>query len=203
MFRLHGCILCGEKHKIKIHAYVTRKVRSRAEENVEIKIIVIFCEKAKESGNQYTKRLLPHFVVPECNIDLENVLQYIVLHPDGSVDFDDASQMLGSQDIRTIRKHIAKGMEIIKKTNLTASELLAELPGFATLPAPEGKLSIEYLEDQADELFDAAERMIGGRSDFIMPVQYVHIVYTFEKARNPLLVPSNRVFHALLFNDTS
>ncbi|MBE9571740.1 MAG: hypothetical protein IMF11_14015 [Proteobacteria bacterium] len=203
MLLLHGCILCGEKHPLKIHAYVTRKVRSRAEENIEIIIIVIYCENAKKHGKQYTKRLLPHFVIPECNIDLENVLQYIVLHPDGSVDFDDASQMLGTQDIRTIDKHIARAMEIIKKTNLTASELLSRLPGFATLPAPEGKLPIEYLEDQADELFDAAERMIGGRSDFIMPIQYVHIVYTFEKARNPLLVPSNRVFHALLFNDTS
>lgn len=203
MFLLHGCILCGEKHPLNIHAYVSRGVRSREEENIEIKIIVICCKTAKERGHQYTKRLLPHFVIPECNIDLENVLQYIVLHPDGSVDFDEASQMLGTQDIRTICKHIASGMKMIKKTNLTASELLSELPGFGALPAPEGKLPIEYLEDQADELFAAAERMIGGRADFIMPVEYVHIVYTFKKARIPLKIPSNRVFHALLFNDTS
>ena len=203
MFLLHGCILCGEKHSLKIHAYVSRGVRSREEENIEIIIIVTHCKTAKERGDQYTKRLLPHFVIPECNIDLENVLQYIVLHPDGSVDFDEASQMLGTQDIRTIRKHIARAMEIIKKTNLRASEILAILPGFGSLPAPEGKLPIEYLEDQADELFAAAERMIGSRADFIMPVQYVHIVYIFKKARSPLKIPSNRVFHALLFNDTS
>ena len=203
MFLLHGCILCGEKHPLKIHAYVSRKVRSREEENIEIIIIVTYCKTAKERGDQYTKRLLPHFVVPECNINLENVLQYIVLHPDGSVDFDEASQMLGTQDIRTIRKHITRAMEIIKKTNLRASELLAILPGFGSLPAPEGKLPIEYLEDQADELFAAAERIIGGRIDFIMPVQYVHIVYTFKKARNPLKISSNRVFHALLIDDTS
>lgn len=203
MFLLHGCILCGEKHPLKIYAYVSRGVRSREEENIEIIIIVTHCKTAKERGDQYTKRLLPHFVIPECNIDLENVLQYIVLHPDGSVDFDEASQMLGTQDIRTIRKHIARGMEIIKKTNLTASEILAILSGFGFLPEPEGKFPIEYLEDQADELFTAAKRIIGGRIDFIMPVQYVHIVYTFKKARNPLKIPSNRVFHALLLDDTS
>lgn len=203
MFLLHGCILCGGKHPLKIHAYVSRGVRSREEENIEIIIIVIHCRTAKERGDQYTKRLLPHFVIPECNIDLENVLQYIVLHPDGSVDFDEASQMLGTQDIRTICKHITRGMKIIKRTNLRASEILAILPGFGSLPTPVGKLSIEYLEDQADELFAASERIIGGRADFIMPVQYVHIVYTFNKARSPLKIPSNRVFHALLFNDTS
>ncbi|MCF6334142.1 MAG: hypothetical protein L3J12_00170 [Spirochaetales bacterium] len=203
MFLLHGCILCGEKHPLQIHAYVTRGVRSREEENIEIIIIVTHCKTAKERGDQYTKRLLPHFVIPECNIDLENVLQYIVLHSDGSVDFDEASQMLGTQDIRTIRKHIARAMKIIKKTNLRASEILAILSGFGSLPAPEGKLPIEYLEDQADELFSTAERIIGGRADFIMPVQYVHIVYTFNKARSPLKIPSYRVFHALLLDDTS
>jgi len=203
MFLLHGCILCGEKHPLKIHAYVTRGIRSRKEENIEIIIIVAYCKTAKERGDQYTKRLLPHFVIPECNIDLENVLQYIVIYPDGSVNFDEASQMLGTQDIRTIRKHIVRGMKMIKKTNLTASEILAILPGFASLPAHEGKLPIEYLEDQADELFAAAKRIIGGRADFIMPVQYVHVVYTFRKARSPLKIPSNRVFHALLLDDTS
>ena len=203
MFLLHGCILCGEKHPLQIHAYVTRGVRSREEENIEIIIIVTYCKKAKKRGDQYTKRLLPHFVIPECNIDLENVLQYIVLHPDGSVDFDEAACMLGTQDIRTIRKHIACGMKIINKTNLTASELLAILPGFGALPTPEGKLPIEYLEDQADELFNASQKIIGGWADFIMPVQYVHIVYTFEKARSPLKIPSYRVFHTLLLNDTS
>lgn len=203
MFLLHGCILCGERHPLKIHAYVTRGIRSREEENIEIIIIVIICKTAKERGDQYTKRLLPHFVIPECNIDLENVLQYIVLHPDGSVDIEKASQMLGTQDIRTIHKHISRAMEIVNKTNLTASEVLAAMHSFASLPAHEGKIPIEYLEDQADELFVAANRIVGGRIDFIMPVQYVHIVYTFEKARNPLKIPSNRVFHALLFNDTS
>ena len=203
MFLLHGCILCGEKHPLKIHAYVSRGVRSREEENIEIIIVVTHCKTAKERGDQYTKRLLPHFVIPECNIDLENVLQYIVLHPDGSVDFDEASQMLGTQDIRTIRKHIARAMEIIKKTNLRASEILAILPGFGSLPAHEGKHPIEYLEDQADELFAAAKRIIGGRADFIMPVEYVHIVYIFKKARSPLKIPSYRVFHTLLLDDTS
>ena len=203
MFLLHGCILCGERHPLKTHAYVSREVRSKEEENIEIIMIVAYCKTAKERGDQYTKRLLPHFVIPECNIDLENVLQYIVLHPDGSIDFDEAVQMLGTQDIRTIRKHIASAMEIVKKTNLTASELLVELPGFASLPAHEGRLPIEYLEDQVDELFAAAERIIGGRADFIMPVQYVHIVYTFNAVRNPLKISLNRVFHALLLNDTS
>jgi hypothetical protein len=203
MFLLHGCILCGERHPLKIHAYVSRGVRSRNEENLEIIIIVIICKTANERGDQYTKRILPHFVIPECNIDLENILQYIVLHPDGSVDIEEASQMLGTQDIRTIRKHISRAMKIVKKTNLTASEVLAGMHSFASLPAPEGKLPIEYLEDQADELFVAANRIVGGRVDFIMPVQYVNIVYTFEKARNPLKIPLNRVFHVLLFNDTS
>ena len=71
-------MLCGEIHAVRIHAVLMRKIRNRDFENVEIGVFSIVCGRAKEQGKQYTKRILPPFVIPECNITLENVLEQIV-----------------------------------------------------------------------------------------------------------------------------
>jgi len=61
------CPLCGEIHVVRIHGYFIRKVRdAETKENVEIMIFAIFCEIARERKDQYTKRILPPFVTPEC-----------------------------------------------------------------------------------------------------------------------------------------
>lgn len=101
------CPLCGEKHEVRVHAVLVRKIRTEEEENTEILIVSIYCRRARESGRQYTKRILPVFVIPGCNITLENVLLYLRRHAEGEkIDYEEASYLLGSYDNRTIRRHV-------------------------------------------------------------------------------------------------
>ena len=75
-FRENICLLCARVHPMYIHDYVRRLVRNGATcQNDEIVVCVIICHIAKRNGKQYTKRLLPPFVISECNISRENVIR--------------------------------------------------------------------------------------------------------------------------------
>ena len=102
-FEIHICLLCGQVHRLYIHGYVGRLIRDNSTyENVEIVICVIICPTAKREGKQYTKRLVPPFVIPECNISLENVFAMYRAMPDGRIDYDRASELLGTVCAKTI-----------------------------------------------------------------------------------------------------
>jgi len=74
-YRHAPCVLCGEVHALQVHCYPERKIRDPKEgTNQSILIVSIICEGAKQLGRQYTKRMLPEFVVPECNIRHDRVL---------------------------------------------------------------------------------------------------------------------------------
>ena len=47
--------------------------------NHELVIVSLICEEAKRQHKQYTKRMLPWFVIPECNIRLDLVLNLLKL----------------------------------------------------------------------------------------------------------------------------
>ena len=64
-----------------IHCYCKRLVRCTDGSNHQHLIVVIICERAREAGTQYTKRMLPWFVIPECNIRLDLVLELRKKHP--------------------------------------------------------------------------------------------------------------------------
>ena len=196
--------MCGEIHSLRIHTELIRKIRTDEEENTEISIFSIFCIRAKMKGWQYTKRILPTFVIPECNITLLSVWRYIGLYPDGSINYEKAAVILGTLDDRTIGKHIITGWRIIEKANLGLTEFFATLSGYAQVPEPKaGESAYTYLNRLVEEANRASVRM--GVSDYEpTPIEcYVHGVYVFVKCRNPLKTTLNRVFFAFLFFDTS
>ena len=54
--------------------------------NHQLLIVSLICQEAKQQHKQYTKRILPWFVVPECNIRLDLVLNLMKReerHPSG------------------------------------------------------------------------------------------------------------------------
>jgi len=143
-------------------------------------------------------------VTPECNITLENVWCYISLYPDGSIHYEEAGIILGTLDDRTIRKHIIIGYRMIEKANLSMMEFLSTLPGYAQLPELKvGESAYDYLSLLVEEANRATVRMGVSCYEPTPPDIYVHVVYVFEKCRNPLKTALNRVFHTLLFFDTS
>ena len=105
-FMRNTCILCGQVHELRFHGYVWRLVRSNVTRtNKAILICIIICYAAKRAGKQYTKRMLPPFVTPECNIALNNAFEMYRTMPDGRIDYDRASELLGTVCVKTMRRH--------------------------------------------------------------------------------------------------
>jgi len=93
---------------------------------------------------------------------------------------------------------------MIEKANLSLTEFLSALPAYAQVPdLKTGENAYGYLSLLVKEANRAAVRMGEDSNEPIAPAVYVHVVYVFEKCRNPLKTALNRVFHTLLFFDTS
>ena len=60
-------------------AWCERLVRCADGRNHELVIVSLICQEAKQQHKQYTKRMLPWFVIPECNIRLDRVLNLLKL----------------------------------------------------------------------------------------------------------------------------
>ena len=189
---------------LRIHVYLPRFILDRDEHYVEITIFAIYCVRAKKQGKQYTKRILPPFVIPECNISFTNVLTYIHTHPDGTVNYDDAAHILGTYDERTIKKHIKLGWKIIQKTIIQSLEFLAIRPSYTSIPEKKpGQNLLEYLETLTDEIHHGHIRMgktFVSKSEKII---YLHMVYWYKKSRNHIVCTLDHVFINLHFYDTS
>ena len=199
------CPLCGETHELRIHMVLWRKVRSPEEgENRAIMIVAIICAAAKEAGKQYTKRILPPFVIPYCQIGREGVLAYLGRFPDGRVEYAVGFQMLGARDIRTIRRHIAMGLATIGAANLELSSLLSGLPAHATLPEPQMNQSPgQCLQELCEQMDRAARRAGGGQGSESPPMVYAHLVSVVDRSAGSLAISMTCVLKAALFHDTS
>ncbi|WP_216664412.1 hypothetical protein, partial [Oceanispirochaeta sp. M1] len=82
-------MLCNTIHPLTVHAYPSRSYRDpETGENKRIRIIVIICESARRLEKQYTKRILPDFLVPYGVIRSDKVLGAIQYKSD-SVSIDD------------------------------------------------------------------------------------------------------------------
>jgi len=200
----HACPLCGQIHEVRIHGYFIRKVRDTdTAENVEITIFAIYCAVAKERNDQYTKRILPPFVTPECNIMLCNVMLYLAHNPEDKINYAKAQIMLGAHDPRTIRTHVLRGREMVEATTLQLTEVLSQEVGFGRIPELKPAMGVsEQLQRTVDEVEAGVQRMRGRGREPRSPGTYVHVVYCFHRARNELKVPLDRVLGAVGFDDT-
>ena len=197
---------------MRIHACPDRIIiNSDNGKNENIAILVIVCEIAKQRGDQYTKRMLPAFVIPECNVMLSNVMKYIKQCPQERINYAKAQMILGIWDHRTIRKHILRGRQIMEETNRELTQVLCGLPSFACLPEQKpGAGRHERLAATVDEIESAITRMHGADRQQVSAIGYVHVVYMFHRVRNPVKVSENftaqplgHVLNNLAFNDTS
>jgi hypothetical protein len=188
-----------------VHAVLLRKVRSPEEgENVELTIISIVCVKAKEAGKQYTKRILPPFLIPYCQISRHGVMGYLGRFPDGRVEYSVGFQMLGARDIRTIRRHIAMGLATIAAAALELASLLSGLPAHATLPDRQLNESPgQSLLELSQQMDRAARRAGGTRGSETPPMVYAHLVSVVERSAGGVAIPLTSVLRAAVFHDSS
>jgi hypothetical protein len=197
------CLLCGEIHPLRLHAYLTRKVRSPEKaEDIEIRIVAIICFKAKERGRQYTKRLLPPFVIAFCRISRQGVLDYLRRFPDGRIVYRIASALLGALDRRTIRRHLGMAGAHIEK----AAQRLAPLfrkAGSAIRRRHRGESHEEYLEYLVRQEHRAGGQFAARGEMQIPSLVYIHLVCLFERSLRPPAVSLGYVLWAMVFHDTS
>lgn len=198
------CLLCGRVHLLKVHSYPQRKVRlSETCTNVAIRIVVILCEEAKRQGRQYTKRILPPFVVPFCVVRRDAVLDYLGRHPDGTLHHRHALEALGAMDRRTIRRHLEEARTLLGEALREAAVLVAEHAFWATLPPHSMSQSdLEYLKAMSAELTRAARRARGGAARSVPALVVVHLAGVVLRHRGPLAVSMTSVLRSLVFHDT-
>lgn len=206
-FTANFCPLCGQVHRLYIHGYAGRLIRNAdTEENEEIVICVVICHIAKRAGRQYTKRMLPPFVTPECNITLENACHMFAAMPYGRIDYSDAALFLGTVCNDTIRRHYRMIFAFCVTTVTLLAEYLSLQAPF--LPLPDTRPE-ESLFDQLSSLMQGVCTAHFSRSGLYgaspPAVLYLHPVYVSHKSRSglPSLQPLNFVSGIRFFFDSS
>ena len=195
------CLLCGSRHRAYLHAWCERLVRCADGRNHEIIIVSIICQEAKRQHKQYTKRLLPWFVIPECNIRLDLVLNLLKLeerHPTAgaALAYAHADAVIGSASEHTIARHLRWARRLAAATVLEASELLAELAPFATLPgvrvAGGGLAELRRYLAALTAARRSAHGSIGAGAALSV-IGCIHLRYVVQRARHPVALPLNQV----------
>jgi hypothetical protein len=185
-FQNNPCLLCGRIHRLYIHYYVGRLIRNAdTEKNEEIVICVIICHSAKRAGTQYTKRILPPFVSPECNITLENAFRMFEVMPDGQIYYSIAATLLGTVCKKTIQRHFGMVCAYTEVAVSLLAEYLALDAPFINLPEqpPSNKL-FALLLLLMQVVCELQIQRSGRYCDPPPALLYLHPVYVFKKSRS-------------------
>jgi hypothetical protein len=190
---------------VHIHQYDYRLVRSNETgQNEPILIFSIYCERAKKNGTQYTKRILPSFVIPECNITLENVLEAYTRNPSEKIDYDAASVTMGTMCEATIRTHFTRVSQMIDTACLFLIHFFTTIPQIIKLEKPQ--IGIERYTQllQYIQLFEKAIIKAGiPHTGKVLLLKVLHTTYMKERTRSPVKIPMNLISLYLFFHDTS
>ena len=152
-------------HPLVIHSYPTRSYRDpESQEDVWIRIVLIICRQAKALGRQYTKRLLPDFLIPYARMRLDKVVEAVGDKESGST-LEECCRILGCIDLRTARMHMRRLEKAVQEVALTLAERQAAAvhlhePGYQSRPLT----PLERAEKLVSRQEEAHLRAGGGRS---------------------------------------
>jgi hypothetical protein len=157
----------------------------------------------KNKGSNTQSVSSPFFVIPECNITLDNVLAMYSKNRNGKIDYDQAAYQLGSYDNRTIKKHYERIEKIIETTTTRLAEYLSGIGSFSSLPPSELAYNKYEVLKQYLRMFNEAGTKMRGKAEKIEPIVILSKTYFEEKARKPIFRPLSFVSYLLYFHDTS
>ena len=115
-------------------------------------------------GRQYTKRLLPDFLIPFSRMRLDKVVEAVGEKESGST-LEECCRILGCIDLRTARMHLRRLDEAAKEVALTLAERQAAAvhlhePGYQPRPLT----PLERVEELVSRQEEAHLRAGGGGS---------------------------------------
>ena len=85
------------------------------------KIHVCYCARAKALGRQYTKQLLPDFLIPYARMKLDKVIEADREKENGRT-LEECCRIIGCIDLRTVRIHLKRLEEAVKTAALALAE---------------------------------------------------------------------------------
>lgn len=164
-FRTEPCSLCGEVHPLVIHSCVARSYRDQESmEDIWIEVPVCSCSRAKALGRQYTKRLLPDFLIPYARMRLDTVVEASRRKERGST-LEQCCRIIGCIDLRTARMHLKRLEEAAKTVALTLAESQAAAVHLHETDSPLRPLPpLERLEKLLDRQMEGQLRAGNGKS---------------------------------------
>jgi len=177
--------MCGKVHPLYVHGYPYRHYRDPAGGgNVRIRIVSVLCPQARSEGNQYTRRLLPDFIIPRCIIRLDRVLEVVERDPVGA-DIEGTCRILGCVDERTARNHLKRMNLAVETTVLHLAERRATTPELGELPeTTPDEVSLTRLKTLYRSEVEAAQRA-GGDSTVISLRQILQAALWKPKSKKP------------------
>lgn len=204
-FTYHPCFLCGEIHEFHIHGQVTRLIRdNQTYANTAITIYICYCPDNKNTGKQYTKRILPPFVIPECNITLENCLNMASHAAKRTLDIDKACELLGTFCERTVRRHFNQLNDVFRQTISWITTWLVEYPLVAFMPSKRpGKTLYEDLLEVYQALLSARGKLQGMVHNPPELIRLPAYILVLTKARTDSILSFDLVCLINILFDTS
>ena len=118
-----------------------------------ILIVLIICRQAKALRRQYTKRLLPDFLIPYARMRLDKVVEAVGGKESGG-NLEQCCRILGCIDLRTARMHLRRLDEAVQEVALYLAE--REAAAVHLHPAPSQLRPLTPLE-RAEELLERQE----------------------------------------------
>lgn len=163
-FSINICNLCNTIHPLIINSYPSRCFRNPETcTNDRIKVIQIYCPKAKDQGKTYTKRLLPDFLVPYGVIRADKVIE--ATKDEENINIEQICQILGCVDFRTARKYFKRFSNTVSVISIALAEKLSEYPKENLIPSFNPELSpLSYTHLLIEKFKDLQGYIYGSRS---------------------------------------
>ncbi len=109
-------------------------------------MVVIQCPAARKAGAQYTKRLLPDFLIPYSPVRLDRLLEAELMRREDRCSIEDCCSVLGCLEPHTVRTHLKRLYKTAASVSLQLSQWLAHSPQYARLPtADPGQCAVARL----------------------------------------------------------
>jgi hypothetical protein len=153
---------------------------------------VVLCPNAREQGKPYTARLLPDFLIPQCVIRLDHLVE-AARESTGERTTERVCENLGCIDPRTARKHLERLESASGQLSLELAEGASSTPELGRIPdADPAATAFMRFESLIERKRSAVMRSADIESD-IGPLRLLQAALRNRSEKKPSTCASARV----------